>query len=86
MFGVTMTDHFEPNLTDFWNHPRIMPNVPQREIGLEGYLVRRVTQTVDYITWTRHCLKRLSAHQTEITSDEHQLDHAGEVFCGFLEA
>jgi hypothetical protein len=52
MIGVTMEDHFEPNLTDFWNHPRISTNVPQRGVGLEGYLVTRITQTVDFISWS----------------------------------
>ena len=52
MFGVTMRDHFDVNMTSFWSHSRVMPHVPQRGIGLDGYSVRRITQTVDYITWT----------------------------------
>jgi hypothetical protein len=51
--GVTMRTPFARNLTEFWDRPEnIVPNVPQRGIGLEGYLVTRITQTVDYITWT----------------------------------
>jgi hypothetical protein len=51
--AVTMSDTFFWNVSDFWDLSQfIMPHVPQRGLGLEGYLVTRITQTVDYITWT----------------------------------
>jgi hypothetical protein len=51
--GVTMTQPYQWPLRDFWDLPRfITPNVPRVGFALEGYLVTRITQTVDYITWS----------------------------------
>jgi hypothetical protein len=51
--GVTMTQPYQWPLHLFWDLPRfITPHVPRVGFALEGYFVTRVTQTVDYITWS----------------------------------